>query len=67
MILILMLLPAGWFVLLFLLGWLEERTLAPDERAATINSFLMNDEPEKIEQEVAALLSRAAPRAPHSA
>ena len=48
------------FILMFflwLLPWLEERTIAPQERAMRIRGFLEHDEPDAIEKEVAELLA----------
>ena len=44
-------------VFLWLLPWLEEKTIAPEERAIRIRAFLEQDEPDAIEREVAELLA----------
>lgn len=46
---------------LWLLPWLEEKTIAPEERATRIRQFLEQDEPDAIEKEVAELLATSKP------
>src|SRR5687768_1011312 len=49
--------PVILMLFLWLLPWLEEQTLAPDERANRIKGFLEQHDPEAIEKEVAELLA----------
>lgn len=52
--------PFILMLFLWLLPWLEERTLAPEERALRIKSFLEQHDPDAIEKEVAELLAGSA-------
>jgi len=55
--------PIGFFGLLMALGWLEERFVQPDSRAATITGLLERAHtPDEIEDAVSRLLASVVPR-----
>lgn len=51
--------PAFLAFFLWLLPWLEERTLTPEERAEKIERLLNEETPDEIERRVAELLAHS--------
>lgn len=52
-------LPLFWAFFLWLLPWLEEKTLSPEERAEKIQRMLEDGTPDEIERGVAELLANS--------
>lgn len=62
MVAVVFIIPVFWMLVLGVLSWLEDLTLAPEERAAKITGLLDASDPETIERQVSEMLANVGRR-----